>query len=507
VTDSATGIVVLQYPANIPLRKSDISKPQFGSGVKLGNIFYKVTSVTEDATNWLVVAVDQQGNRIPYYNTGAIAYFHDISNISSGGLALEYVGSGVTYNALPRYGGQPNDTKQVVDGKTETVLYPGRVYYVTISNDGNFKIGEYFSVNFIDGTVTLNANQFNLANLRQIGPFSSGGTFATQISFDTTLTNLSDPTLDLHTLPTQSAVRGFFGQVSSNILPNATNAYNLGSSTYRWNDVRTASINADIANLTTVNSTTVNTAVANISTGIITTATVTNLTAKEMTITGNLTATGNTIIFNTNTYVVSDSIIDIGTAINNQLLPSDDGKDRGVMMHYYNTAAIRGEKAGDNHAFLGMRRSTGELIFVTNVQPGTTTMTNPVSLTGAVWGNVQVGSVTVNGDINATGDITGFYLSDERLKTNLQPIDNALTKVSMLNGVTFDWNATARESKPNRTRREAGVIAQQVEKVLPEVIETRLDGYKAVDYEKLVPLLIEAIKELSDKVDRLENRK
>jgi hypothetical protein len=134
-------------------------------------------------------------------------------------------------------------------------------------------------------------------------------------------------------------------------------------------------------------------------------------------------------------------------------------------------------------------------------------MTNPVSLTGAVWGNVQVGSVTVNGDINATGDITGFYLSDERLKTNLQPIDNALTKVSMLNGVTFDWNATARESKPNRTRREAGVIAQQVEKVLPEVIETRLDGYKAVDYEKLVPLLIEAIKELSDKVDRLENRK
>jgi hypothetical protein len=509
MTVPATGYALLQYPTNIPLRKIDTPKPQFASGLKLGNVFYKVISITEDATNWLVVAVDQDGKKIPYYNIGAIAYFHDISNLSSGGLALEYVGSGVTYNALPRYGGVPNDTKQVVDGKTngKSALIPGRVYYVTISNDGNFKIGEYFAVNFIDGSVTISADNFNLANIRQIGPFSAGGTYATEISLDPTLTHIGRPADDDHTLPTQSAVRGFFGQVSSSILPNASNVYTLGSSSYRWDDVRTAKVNADVANLTIVNSTTVNTAVASIATGIITTATVTNLTAREMTITGNLTATGNTIIFNTNAYAVSDSIIDIGTAINNQLLPSDDGKDRGVMMHYYNTAAIRGELAGDNHAFLGMRRSTGELIFVTNVQPGTTTMTNPVSLTGAVWGNVQVGSVTVNGDINATGDITGFYLSDERLKTNLQPIDDALTKVSMLNGVTFDWNATARESKPNRTRREAGIIAQQVEKVLPEVIETRLDGYKAVDYEKLVPLLIEAIKELSDKVDRLENRK
>jgi hypothetical protein len=115
------------------------------------------------------------------------------------------------------------------------------------------------------------------------------------------------------------------------------------------------------------------------------------------------------------------------------------------------------------------------------------------------------GNFTLTGAFTATGDITAFGTSDERLKTNILVIDNALDKINKISGYTFNWNELAEDK--DQTLREAGVLAQEVEEVLPEVTTTREDGYKAVRYEKLVPLLIEAIKELSEKVERLEREK
>jgi len=104
--------------------------------------------------------------------------------------------------------------------------------------------------------------------------------------------------------------------------------------------------------------------------------------------------------------------------------------------------------------------------------------------------------------ISATGDVIAYSSSDERLKDNQKNIDNALEKVESLNGIEFDWN----DKQDTFTGHDVGVIAQEVEKVLPEIVNTRDTGYKAVKYEKLVPLLIEAIKELSEKVKILENK-
>lgn len=101
-------------------------------------------------------------------------------------------------------------------------------------------------------------------------------------------------------------------------------------------------------------------------------------------------------------------------------------------------------------------------------------------------------------NLYVTGDVVAFYSSDQKLKTNITQIESALDKVKKLRGVTFDWNELA-EEKYSKVGREAGVIAQEVEEVLPEVVTTREDGIKAVRYEKLVPLLIEAIKELDYK--------
>ena len=103
------------------------------------------------------------------------------------------------------------------------------------------------------------------------------------------------------------------------------------------------------------------------------------------------------------------------------------------------------------------------------------------------------------GRIDASNDVVAFSTSDIRLKDNIIPIDSALDKVKKLQGIEFDW--IEKEGVHGNEGHDVGVIAQQVEEVLPEVVTTRDSGYKAVKYEKIVPLLIEAIKELSEKLD------
>ena len=105
-------------------------------------------------------------------------------------------------------------------------------------------------------------------------------------------------------------------------------------------------------------------------------------------------------------------------------------------------------------------------------------------------------NTTITGILSVTDDITAFWSSDERLKDNITKIDNPLDKVLSISGNTFDWN-----EKSNKSGHDVGLIAQEIEKVLPEAVTTRDNGYLAVDYHKVVPLLVEAVKELSDKVE------
>ena len=120
---------------------------------------------------------------------------------------------------------------------------------------------------------------------------------------------------------------------------------------------------------------------------------------------------------------------------------------------------------------------------------------------------MAVGNVTAPttaGTIRAAADIIAFASSDERLKGNKVLLTEALDKVNQLGGYEFDWIPMAgiHENKGH----DIGVIAQEVEKILPEVVTTRDNGYMAVKYEKLVPLLIEAIKELSAEIDKLKGK-
>ena len=120
--------------------------------------------------------------------------------------------------------------------------------------------------------------------------------------------------------------------------------------------------------------------------------------------------------------------------------------------------------------------------------------------TGAVV--ITAGGLGVEGAIHAGGDVEAFNTSDSRLKKNITPIVSALDKVDSITGVEFDWNA--REAGLNYKHLEGhdvGVIAQDLQEILPEAVKTREDGYLAVDYSRVVPLLIQAIKELKAKIE------
>jgi hypothetical protein len=122
---------------------------------------------------------------------------------------------------------------------------------------------------------------------------------------------------------------------------------------------------------------------------------------------------------------------------------------------------------------------------------------------------IGTGTLGATGEIRATADVTAYYSSDERLKENITTIDNALSKLRRLKGVMFDWKDDVVAEKGGEDgyfvrKHDTGVIAQEVEAVLPEVVAERADGFKAVKYEKLAGLIIQAINELADQVDALK---
>jgi len=154
----------------------------------------------------------------------------------------------------------------------------------------------------------------------------------------------------------------------------------------------------------------------------------------------------------------------------------------------------------------------GTGVTITNNSGENSTPTIAIGQAVGTSANVQFNSIGVGttasgtaGEIRATGDITAYYSSDIRLKENIIPIPNALEKINQISGNTYDWKEGYDEIHSHKGN-DVGVIAQEIEAVLPQIVTNRDTGFKAVQYEKIIPLLIEAIKELSAKVDSLENK-
>ena len=121
---------------------------------------------------------------------------------------------------------------------------------------------------------------------------------------------------------------------------------------------------------------------------------------------------------------------------------------------------------------------------------------------------VNVNASTTDGRIDASNDIVAYSSSDRRWKENIKPIDNALNKILKIGGYEFDWKELSEEERKTQHGNEGhdiGVIAQEVEEVLPEVVTTRENGFKGVKYDKMVALLIEGMKEQQSQIEELKS--
>ena len=111
-------------------------------------------------------------------------------------------------------------------------------------------------------------------------------------------------------------------------------------------------------------------------------------------------------------------------------------------------------------------------------------------------------TLSITGGITASADIIAYHSSDKNLKDNLVNISNPNEKIKKINGYEFDWND---KHSLFKNTHDVGVVAQEIEEVLPEIVNQREDGYKAVKYEKIIALLIESNKDLLTRIEKLEN--
>ena len=221
--------------------------------------------------------------------------------------------------------------------------------------------------------------------------------------------------------------------------------------------------------------------------------------------------------------LADDAVLNIGDG--NDLQLYHDGshsyiKDNGTGNLYYRggTQTIQNGAGSKTMAVFNAANSV-DLNYNNNTKFQTTN--TGVSVTGNVIPSGDVsGSSTSTGsfghlvidkdahvgeDVLADGDVVAYNSSDERLKDNIEVIQGSLDKIGEIRGVEFDWN----EKSPGWARErghDVGVVAQEVQKVLPEIVTERKNGYLGVDYKRIVPLLIESIKELKQEVNDLKKK-
>lgn len=110
-------------------------------------------------------------------------------------------------------------------------------------------------------------------------------------------------------------------------------------------------------------------------------------------------------------------------------------------------------------------------------------------------------TIDSTGDAVFFGDVTAFYSSDVRLKKNINKLENVLDRISKLQPVRYEF---IKEKKFDKRKEHLGIIAQELMEHFPELVIQRSDGFYAVEYDKIVVILLQAIKELQDIINKKE---
>jgi hypothetical protein len=307
----------------------------------------------------------------------------------------------------------------------------------------------------------------------------------------------------------------FTGRINSDFDPATDNAYDLGRVGHEWRDLfidGTANIDSLIADTADINAGTIDGVTIGAASAAAATVTTLNVTS-TIALSGSTGTAG---------YVLTSNGASAPTwqANANGLAITDDTTTNATRYLTF-TSASTGSITGANVSStkLSFNPSTGILTSTSFTGAGTGLTGTASSLTAGTasaltTGNsYQVGSLGVGtaasgtaGEIRATNNITAYY-SDDRLKTKLGKIENALAMVCELEGFYYEANETA-QAFGYTVQKEVGVSAQSTQKNMPEIVAPAPidDKYLTVRYERFAPYLIEAIKELKAKVDLLESK-
>ena len=254
----------------------------------------------------------------------------------------------------------------------------------------------------------------------------------------------------------------------------------------------------------------------------------------DVTVTGNLTISGTTTTVNTQDLNVADNFILLNSDVSPSTTPSENA---GVEINRGNATKVSitwnesldkwtftndgtnfsniGSSAAESYANSAYAQAnTGTVLAQASFNFANTVNDVVVATNRDQQMNslgVGIAPSGVAGEILAIDNITAYASSDRRLKERITNIPDALEKVLKLNGVEYDWIDSYIDERGGEDnyfvrKHDVGLIAQEVEEVLPEIVADRPNGFKAIKYERVVALLVEAIKELSNKIDKLENK-
>ncbi|MCB0743919.1 MAG: tail fiber domain-containing protein [Ignavibacteriae bacterium] len=189
------------------------------------------------------------------------------------------------------------------------------------------------------------------------------------------------------------------------------------------------------------------------------------------------------------------------------------GGDFGPSNGDENTAigygALRNNTGGVGNVAIGYeagRTSSGDdKLYIHNSNAGTSSL---------IYGDFSNAELDINGELTVLQGIygtlhgdsygTNYPSSDKRFKKDIAPLISSIENIQKLRGVTYTWRKDEFPAENFNDKKQIGLIAQEVEKVFPELVHTREDGYKGVEYSKLTAVLIEAVKEQQIKIDDLK---
>ena len=400
------------------------------------------------------------------------------------GTVLSQFDGPVTFNKEVKFAGAVNAKSQLkvsADTQSTTTANGALVVSGGVGIAQNLNVGGNLNVT---GTITGNITGNTTGNVT--GNVTGTATNATNVTITTSATGSAFKIPFANTI---ASITGNYGLLQDS---EATFTYNPSSNTL------TAGIfSGTLSNLLTLNTS---------GTGLSGSTTFNNSGAATFTVTSNATPSGTTsgtIVsrgtngdFTAGTITAAGLDVTNATTLSNTLGVTGDTTITNGNLYITRTDGASGDilaNGGTDGIFGIFNTTNGGSISLAAKNSGGTYNTI-ISLTSTI--------ATVSGELNVTGDITAFFTSDQRLKDNITPIPNALDKVLSISGNTFDWN-----EKSEKEGNDVGVVAQEILEVLPEAVTTRDNGYLAVRYEKLVPLLIEAIKELKAEINELKGDK